>query len=228
VTDTRRRSAAPRAKRTEMPTLGTGPVAQRLAALRAIAQDDPGHAQEETWGWVRELGDRRAAATLDELFELGSPPKDLDGPADGILVTPLINPIVDLPVRLLTRLWMPWRGKIFDADTGTGINRLTANSILPLRLVWPLYRPRTTPEGSAAFEFVSGPEPGRLPPRVPVLKIDYQPVAKNPQLIIRQIRDELVELVPDTYLGRVLFRLPMNRFTNIGYFALRQPAIAAI
>lgn len=50
---------------------------------------------------------------------------------------------------------------------------------------------------------------------------------RNPNFLIRQIRDELVELVPGTHLGRILFRLPgplTDRFTNIGYFALRQPA----
>ena len=93
-----------------------------------------------------------------------------------------------------------------------------------------MYGMRKTEDGRAAFEFVSGPEPGKITPQIPVLKIDYKPVASNPNLIIRQIRDELVEIVPDTHLGRILFRLPSvrgERFTNIGYFALRQPAAAA-
>ena len=57
-----------------------------------------------------------------------------------------------------------------------------------------------------------------------VLKIDYEPVTTNPRLVIRQIRDELVELVPDTYLGRILFKVRGGRYANIGYFALRQHA----
>jgi hypothetical protein len=55
-----------------------------------------------------------------------------------------------------------------------------------------------------------------------VLVIDYAPVTENPDLIIRQIRDELVQLLPSTYLGRILFKLPGDRLSNIGYFALKQ------
>jgi len=53
---------------------------------------------------------------------------------------------------------------------------------------------------------------------------NYEPVSSNPALLIRQIRDELVELVHDTHLGRILFKLGEGRYSNIGYFALRQPA----
>ena len=208
-------------------TTGNGSTADRVAELRAAAPHDPDGAQEEVWAWIKELGAKRDTKTLEQLFAAGTPPPGLDGPADGILVTTAVNPLLDLPVRLATSLWMPWRGKVFDSRHKTGINRLTAGSALPARLLWPLYGMRETEEGRAAFKFVSGREPGKIEPRIPVLKIDYKPVASNPDLIIRQIRDELVELVPDTHLGRVLLRVPTlrgERFVNIGYFALRQPA----
>jgi hypothetical protein len=60
-----------------------------------------------------------------------------------------------------------------------------------------------------------------------VLKIDYGPVESNPRLIIRSIRDELVQLLPDTYLGKSLWRSEDNReerYSCLAYFALRQPA----
>jgi len=50
--------------------------------------------------------------------------------------------------------------------------------------------------------------------------IDYAPVDKNPGLIIRSIRDELVEIVPGAHLGRILYRRG-DRYDNWGYFALR-------
>src|SRR5438445_530922 len=78
--------------------------------------------------------------------------------------------------------------------------------------------------GRLAFEFETAVEPGKIEPAVDVLKIDYAPVAANPRLVIRQIRDELVELVPGTYLGRILWRSRGGRYANIGFFALRQPA----
>ena len=58
-------------------------------------------------------------------------------------------------------------------------------------------------------------------PDVRVMVIDYSDVGDNPRLIIRSIRDELVEVVPGAYLGKVLFRLPQDRYEMIGFFALR-------
>jgi hypothetical protein len=203
---------------------GTGPVAERLAELREIAASDPWRAQQETWAWIEELGAKRDGEQLEALFALGTPPRGLDGPTDGILVCTLTNPLVDLPIRLLTSMWMPWQGKAFDAAAGRGVNRMTASSRLPAKLLWPRYGMRETEDERAAFDFLTRIEPGKVEPTIDVLVIDYQPVSENPDLLIRQIRDELVQLVPDTYLGRILFRLPGDRYSNIGYFALRQPA----
>ncbi|MEA2182307.1 MAG: cholesterol oxidase [Solirubrobacteraceae bacterium] len=163
------------------PTTGNGSIADRVAELRADAPHDPVGVQEEMWDWIKQLGAKHDTKALEQLFEVGTPPRGLDGPTDGILVTTVVNPLIDLPVRLVTSLWMPWRGKVLDARHKTGLDRLTADSGLPAVLLWPLYA----------------------------------------------IRDELVELVPNTHLGRILFRLPAlrgERFTNVGYFALRQPA----
>jgi hypothetical protein len=200
-------------------------VAGRLASLRDTAATDPARAQQDTWTWIEELGSKRDGDQLEALFALGTPPEGLDGPTDGILVCTLTNPLVDLPIRLLTSMWMPWQGKSFDAANKRGINRMTVSSQLPAKLLFPLYGMSKAPDdGRLAFDFETRVEPGKVDPRVDVLVIDYQPLTENPDLIIRQIRDELVELVPDTYLGRILFRLPNERYSNIGYFALRQPA----
>lgn len=210
----------------ETPPASTGsPVVDRLAGLRAKAVADPAGAQEETWSWIEELGGKADADVLEELFSLGTAPSTLDGPTDGILVCTLTNALVDMPVRALTSMWMPWQGKTFEHAANRGINRMTVSSQLPARLLWPLYGMKDAPDdGKLAFDFVTRVEPGEIDPKIDVLVIDYEPLAENPDLIIRQIRDELVELVPDTYLGRILFRLPRGRFSNIGYFALRQPA----
>jgi hypothetical protein len=199
-------------------------IAKRLAALRKQAATRPAQAQAATWEWIEELGEQRDGDALEELFSLGTPPEGLDGPTDGILVCTLTNPLVDVPVRLLTSAWMPWQGKSFDAAASRGVNRMTDSSRLPAKALWPQYGMRETEDGRVAFDFETGVEPGMIDPKVDVLKIDYADIAPNPELIIRQIRDELVTLVPDTHLGRILFRLPRGRFSNIGYFALRQPA----
>jgi hypothetical protein len=101
---------------------------------------------------------------------------------------------------------------------------MTASSSLPAKLLWPRYGMRETEDGRAAFDFLTRVERGMVEPAVDVMVIDYEPVTENPRVLIRQIRDELVQLVPDTYLGRILFKLGEGRYSNIGYFALRQPA----
>jgi hypothetical protein len=221
---TNARTAAPR-KRPAPRSAPASPVAKRVAELRELAKTDPARAQRETWSWIQQLGKARDGKQLSELFAQGVPPtKDIDGPTDGILVTTLTNPLLDIPVRLLTGAWMPWMGKAFDSSTATGINRMTPSSRLPSKLIWPLYGMRNAADGKLAFDFLTRVERGKVEPAIDVLVIDYEPVSSNPRLIIRQIRDELVEIVPDTYLGRILFKLPIGGYRNIGYFALRQPA----
>lgn len=50
--------------------------------------------------------------------------------------------------------------------------------------------------------------------------IDYANVEANPGLIIRSIRDELVQIVPGAYLGKILVRLPGDKYEMVGFFAL--------
>ncbi|MEA2169806.1 MAG: hypothetical protein QOF76_3106 [Solirubrobacteraceae bacterium] len=204
--------------------MGTTTQADGLGGLRELATTDPGKAQADAWAWIQELGERKDGDALEALFAQGTTPDGLDGPTDGILVCTLTTSAVDLPVKLLTNAWMPWNGKAFDAGSATGTNRMTLSSQLPLKLLFPLYgmRDSEAKDGKLAFNFVTRVEPGAIEPAVDVLVIDYAPVTENPDLIIRQIRDELVQLLPSTYLGRILFKLPGDRLSNIGYFALKQ------
>ena len=199
-------------------------IEARLKELRERASTDPAGVQDATWAWIKELGERKAEAELGELYHLGTPPRGLEGPTEGILVTPLIHPAADLVLRTLTGAWMPWLGKSFDAQAAHGYNRLAPSARWPAKLFWPLYGTKPDVGARAAFDFETAIEPGKADPDVEVLKIDYGPVESNPRFIIRQIRDELVELVPDTYLGKILWRSGEERYTCIGYFALRQPA----
>jgi hypothetical protein len=203
------------------------PIAARLDDLREMAADDAVGAQIATWAWLQELGKRRQVEQLGELYKLGNPPRELDGTTEGILVVPLIQGAFDRFVTTFTGAWMPWLGKSFDARANRGYNRLAPSARWPAKLLWPRYGTSDDGDARAAFEFETAIEPGRADPDVQVLKIDYGPVEANPGLVIRQIRDELVELVPDTYLGKILWRsgeAPDESYSCIGYFALRQPA----
>ena len=203
-------------------------IAARVAQLRELAATDPAGAQVTTWAWIKELGARKASDELGELYKQGEPPHRLDGPTEGILVTPLIQGTVDRALSTITGAWMPWLGKAFDSESNRGYNRLAPSARWPAKLLWPFYGTREEPGARGAFDFETAIEPGKADPDVQVLKIDYGPVESNPRLVIRSIRDELVQIVPDTYLGKILWRSSEDgeeRYSCIGYFALRQPAI---
>src|SRR5688572_5400132 len=120
-------------------------VARRVTELRKVARSSPATAADAAWGWFRELGDRAKAdrksgtADLDELFRLGDAPTAIDGQTEGILVVPLIQPVLDRGLGLLTGAWMPWLGKRFDRGAQLGDNTLTSSTRFVGKLLWPLY-----------------------------------------------------------------------------------------
>lgn len=200
-----------------------------VAAWRSQATSDPAGAAEAAWARIVELqelgrSDRKQAdALLNDLFRAGSPARGLDGPTDGILVLTTTTRLTDAAFKALTSVWMPWEGKRFDADAGTGDNRMTDDATIVGKVLWPLYSMKDSPAGKIAFDFTTYVEPGQEDPDIEVMVIDYADIEDNPRLLIRSIRDELVELVPGAYLGKVLYRLPTKSYAKLGYFALRTP-----
>ncbi|MFH5207461.1 hypothetical protein [Antrihabitans spumae] len=202
-------------------------LSQVVSALRTLSSADEITAQRSAWQKILELqklaeADKVLAdELLNELFRLGTPVRDLDGPTDGILVTTTTNVATDAAVKMLVNSWMPWQGKRFDAAGSTGNNRMTDSSAVVSKLIWPFYSMTESGQGKSAFDFKTYVEAGKDDPDREVLVIDYADVESNPALIIRSIRDELVEIVPGTYLGKILFRLPTGSYSKIGFFALR-------
>ncbi|MFV0494827.1 hypothetical protein [Mycobacterium sp.] len=182
---------------------------------------------EEAWQWIVDLKEKAktdsaaAEAELNAIFRKGSAPSDLHGPTDGILVMTTTKPVVDNAVRFITKLWMPWQGKRFDKESKVGDNRMADNSKVPSKLIWPFYKMKETPQGKLAFDFKTYKDAGKADPDVEVMVIDYADVKANPIVVIRSIRDELVEVVPGTYLGKILYRMPRGSYEMIGFFALR-------
>jgi hypothetical protein len=212
---------------TETQALPTGAVAKRVAELRAQAERDPDSARDEAWSWITELGRRAASdragalADLQAMFLCGRP-ANVEGQTEGILVTWTMHPLADKLVGSITNAWMPWLGKRFDSAEHRGIKTLTNSARWPSKLLWPRYRTGASPLGRSAFEFETYVEPGKLDPSVDVLVIDYARVKRNPALLIRQIRDELVEIVPGANLGKMLVYVPSRSepFPAL-YFALK-------
>ena len=158
---------------------------------------------------------------MDALFAVAATP---DPPPSGfesgkLLATSTWGPW-DALMMSLAHHWMPWLGKGFAASTGTGVNHFlpTALTFMLLRVMFPRYKAeRVLRDRIEAFPFRTRIAPGELDPQVDVLKIDYDFEA-NPALI-RHILDELVQIRPGRYLGKVLFRVG-DRFHRIGYFSL--------
>ncbi len=202
-------------------------LADRVAELRARSAAEPAAARDAAWAEIvalQELAktDNGAAdARLNQLFRLGTTVDGLNGATDGILVTTTTNALTDAAIKMLTSVWMPWEGKRFDAANAKGDNRMTDASARQLKLLWPLYSMQDAATGKLAFQFKTYVEPGKDDTDREVMVIDYADVESNPRLVIRSIRDELVEIVLGAYLGKIYLLLPAGRHTMLGYFALR-------
>jgi hypothetical protein len=206
----------------------TGSTAERVAKLRELGTNEPEAAREQAWGWIVELSERAhsdrsgALRELQEMFLTGRPAQGISGQTEGILVTWTMHPLADRFIGSITDAWMPWLGKKFDSGAHTGLNTLSSSARWPAKILWPFYATRDAELGRSAFDFTTYVEAGRLDPSVDVLVIDYESVESNPRLLIRSIRDELVEVVPGANLGKMLVNVPGRRqpFPAL-YFALK-------
>jgi hypothetical protein len=212
-------------------------VERYVAALQELAESDPALAGRQAWSQIRLAGmraSRRRGEVLDSLnriFRIATVPEPSpDGLYDGLVVTTTTFAATDPLFHVLLSLWMPWRGKRFDAKTMSGDNMMLPGARVPAKLVWPSYRFQDTGQGRyAAFRFRSYPGAGTLDHDRRVLKIDYDS-GENPSFLIRDILDELVQIVPGVYLGKVLLRSskPSRQSRRlVAYFTLRPAALDA-
>jgi hypothetical protein len=224
--------------KTELPALEPDPFEPRpeeveryVRELQGLGAKDAELARRAAWSQIRLAGMRcrnrpeEALQTLNLIFRLGRPPDTpLSGPYDGAMVAPSLWRPADLGLTALASAWMPWVGKRFDAEAQRGDNLLASSARPVARVLWPGYRPWDAPGGRlGAFRFRTYTGPGKVDPDRDTLKIDYDS-EENPRLLIRDILDELVEVVPGAYLGKVLLRRGGEddpRWNLIGYFALQ-------
>jgi hypothetical protein len=163
-----------------------------------------------------------AIADLDEMFGSGSAPDPLpEGMLEGSLVTTSVWGPLDSLARRIAKVWMPWLGKSFDPVSMSGVNVLTKSARGPMRVLWPGYVPeRELADRIEAFPFRVRIAPGEVDPDLDVLKIDYD-FGANPDLLIRRILDELVQVDDGLYLGKILFRR-RGSWLPIGFFTLER------
>ena len=187
----------------------------------ADVRDDP--SEPEVLG--NRLDPRRnrsqVLARLNEIYRAGTAPDPLpEGFMPGRLLGMSVQPQFDSVIRRIAALWMPWKGKVFDPDMMTGVNRFHPNVRIPMKVVFPKYRvEEATAVKVEAFPFRNRIAPGAVDPDLETFKIDYDFDA-NPDFLIRRIFDEVVQIAPGHLLGKILFRVN-GRFHLIGYFSLR-------
>lgn len=200
-----------------------GPIGARVAELRELSASDPERAQNEAWDWFKALGADADEKSLDELFTLGDA-KPMEGATDGILVAFFVTPVLDSVVMALMgpgRATMPWMGKTFDPETGTGANRFKQWFPPISRIVFPRYRGQRREAGEPLlFDMENGIIPDPLDPSHAVWKIEYKDPEKGNPFFVKDVLDCLVQIVPGAHLGRIEHE-GKSGFRNLGYFALK-------
>ena len=177
------------------------------------------------WKAVADVAvDRQIAlAALEDSFRTGSVPDRPEGFRAGRLVASTVGYGVDLVAETVARVWMPWRGKIFDAANGEGWNVFDARGRWVARLLWPrydalLHGAPVAPGLDRAFRFVTSMGDSALSPGVSVLRIDYD-LNENPAWPVRRMLDEVVEVDMDVLLGQALIHF-RGRWRRVAWFSL--------
>lgn len=136
------------------------------------------------------------------------------------MVAPALHPYLDQVLRLTCSIYMPWMGKRFNAADTSGDNLIAQSGKTAARIVWPGYKGIAPAEDGllSGFQFRTYTSPGRMDHDRRVLTLDYQ-IEENPSFIISNITDELVEVVPGVYLGKMLHRRG-GSFKLTAYFAV--------
>ena len=162
---------------------------------------------------------------LEARFRAGSMPPPFDGPKAGSLLETTVNAPIDAFARVVTGLWMPWRGKSFDAAADEGRNVFTPGFRTMMRVFWPGHddiRPFDA-DHFMTFRFRTWTGESTFTPGVEVLKIDYG-VPDSPRFIIGSVLDEVVQTDEGRYLGQALLNW-RNGMMRAAWFELRDEAI---
>ena len=165
---------------------------------------------------------KRGFAALNEIFRAGSPPNPpLDGGYVGELVALDVAPGLNQFIEMITSRWMPWKGKYFYEVQASGENIFTRNSLMLAHIFWPLYHDYKdeNAEMYRAFTFRTHLAPGLIDHDRQVLKLDYN-FKGNPNLSIRRVLDELVQVDTALYLGKAHLKWWWGKWQLVAYFSL--------
>lgn len=203
------------------------PDGQRIEQLQALADSDLAAARADAWFLFQELQAGSEHYRLPGLFARGTAPQAPDGDCEGIVMNLYGSAWLaglDKMVRLGQKLGgIGWAGKTFDPKTGTGYNRLTRSSLIPAMITMPHYPLRKQGGELLGFDFHHRVEKSPISPHQEVRAITYDDPQFNNPLVMPRVRDEIVEIVQDVFLGRALLKVK-HGWEVVGYFGLRYPA----
>jgi hypothetical protein len=190
-------------------------MSQPAAVIQNVRMESEVLAATSFWRAVALLRLERPAglAALESVFAGGQPPTSLRGPMRGRFLASTVGRHIDPALDALTSIWLPWKGKTFDADADQGRNLFTAGARRLMRVTLPKYATTDEPRGCSAFRFLTSVGPSAFTPGINVLRIDYRDVPENPSWPVRKILDELVMIEDGRYLGQALieFRGSLRR-----------------
>lgn len=117
---------------------------------------------------------------------------------------------------------VPWLGKSFERENSKGFNIFTPKGASLLKLLTPFYKLfRPNADGNTdAYYFRTSTGRGFKDHDIETFKLDYDS-PENP-FLIRIILDEIVEVAPQEFLGKVHVKVFPGYFATIGYFGLRK------
>jgi hypothetical protein len=116
----------------------------------------------------------------------------------------------------------PWLGKSFVARDNLGFNIFMAKSAPLLKTMMPFYKKFSqSPNGDTdAFYFQTRAEAGLKDKETDVIKLEYD-APENP-FPVRIILDEIVEIAPGQFLGKIHLKVFPRFYSTIGYFGLKK------
>jgi hypothetical protein len=123
---------------------------------------------------------------------------------------------------LLGKRPVPWLGKSFERVNDLGFNIFTPNGAKLLKLMTPFYdRFRVNTDGNTeAYNFQTSSGQGFKDKAIDSFKLDYDS-PENP-FLIRIILDEIVEVAPQKFLGKVHLNVFPGYYATIGFFGLQK------
>ncbi|MBE9207837.1 hypothetical protein IQ244_15170 [Nostoc sp. LEGE 06077] len=167
-------------------------------------------------------------AALDQIYRQGIVPEPtLNGRYWGEFLTANFNPVLDSWLDIITKMWLPWEGKTFDANTNTGDNIFTNDGLLLGRVIWPFYNGYVADNRgrTLAFKFQTSRDHCLLEPDIEVLRLNFN-LPDNPQFLIRDLVDQLVQIDEDFYLGKAVLKHPDGGHFCAAYFTLRSGLVS--